>query len=218
MPDGTPSRRLALLVTPRHGLQKGVGTHTSIPPSVADRGRAVAPCTASACHDTHPDEPGRPSRPGQQDLPGNVLSVKPETVATGGGELPILVYRVRVEERFKGEFGEGKTADFVEIRMVGAAKEDRTGHPPGLALARRAASRSGPGVRVVHHHAEPHRPLHHRGTGPGRLPDPGRRQGRAGGERLRQRGSGQGVAAVCVAPAPVPYGELAQAIRSVLGE
>ena len=39
---------------------------------------------------------------------GTVISVKAGSVKAGGGELPTLVYRLRVEEPFKGDFGEGK--------------------------------------------------------------------------------------------------------------
>jgi hypothetical protein len=50
---------------------------------------------------------------------GTVLSSKPGTVQAGGGQLPIVIYRIRVDERFKGDFGQGKQAGVVEIRMVG---------------------------------------------------------------------------------------------------
>ena len=128
---------------------------------------------------------------------GTVLSVKPGTVAAGGGELPILIYRVRVDEKFKGEFGEGKQADFVEIRMVGAIKEPkRADNLRKFSLWRDVpAPGSGPGIRALHHHPEPDRPLHHRGPGPGHLPDPRRGKGRDGRECLRKRGPGQGYGA-----------------------
>ena len=54
---------------------------------------------------------------------GTVCQREDGTVDAGGGELPIVIYRVRVDERFKGDFGEGKQAEVVEIRMVGG-KDD----------------------------------------------------------------------------------------------
>ena len=56
---------------------------------------------------------------------GTVVSAKPGTVKAGGGDLPIVVYRLRVDEEFKGEFGEEKEKDLIEIRMVGTLKEIR---------------------------------------------------------------------------------------------
>jgi len=49
---------------------------------------------------------------------GTVLSAKPGTVKAGGGDLPVVVYRLRVDEEFKGQFGEGKEKGLVEIRKV----------------------------------------------------------------------------------------------------
>lgn len=56
---------------------------------------------------------------------GTVVSAKPGTVKAGGGDLPIVVYRLRVDEEFKGEFGEEKEKGLIEIRMVGTLKETR---------------------------------------------------------------------------------------------
>ncbi len=54
---------------------------------------------------------------------GTVLSAKAGTVRAGGSDLPTVTYRLRVDERFKGEFGDGKNENLVEIRMIGGAKE-----------------------------------------------------------------------------------------------
>jgi hypothetical protein len=50
---------------------------------------------------------------------GTVLSVSAGTVAVGGGQLPITVYRLRVEESFRGEFQEVKGIRIAEIRTLG---------------------------------------------------------------------------------------------------
>jgi hypothetical protein len=62
---------------------------------------------------------------------GRVVAIDSTTVRAGGGELVALVYRLRVEERFKGDFTakDGGEA-FVELRVVGGAKGARS--PEGL--------------------------------------------------------------------------------------
>jgi hypothetical protein len=56
-------------------------------------------------------------------LRGTVLSAKAGSLEVGGGQLPIVTYRVRVDEAFKGTFDEVKEgANVVEIRMVTAPK------------------------------------------------------------------------------------------------
>ena len=53
-----------------------------------------------------------------------VLAVEPGTVAVGGGELPTVTYRLRVDEAFKGEFdAAGKEAAVVEVTVVGSLKD-----------------------------------------------------------------------------------------------
>jgi hypothetical protein len=53
-----------------------------------------------------------------------VLAVEPGTVAVGGGELPTVTYRLRVDEAFKGEFdAAGKDAPVVEVTVVGSLKD-----------------------------------------------------------------------------------------------
>ena len=55
---------------------------------------------------------------------GTVVSVEPGTVQAGGGELPAVVYTVQVDDAIKGNFGSGKDASFVELRMLGSLKAD----------------------------------------------------------------------------------------------
>lgn len=56
---------------------------------------------------------------------GTVVAAIPGTVVAGGGEIPVLTYRIRVDESFKGEFEEVKGARFAELRML--AGLDRPG-------------------------------------------------------------------------------------------
>ena len=54
---------------------------------------------------------------------GTVVDVEQSTITAGGGELPMVVYRLRVEESFKGgaDVVKGDEA-MIEIRMVGSIK------------------------------------------------------------------------------------------------
>jgi len=54
---------------------------------------------------------------------GTVVDVEQTTVAAGGGELPAVAYRLRVEELFKGEADLVKGDEaMIEIKMVGSIK------------------------------------------------------------------------------------------------
>ncbi|HEY5908065.1 MAG TPA: hypothetical protein VIZ31_08460 [Vicinamibacteria bacterium] len=154
---------------------------------------------------------------------GTVLSVKPETVATGGGELPILVYRVRVDERFKGEFGEGKTADFVEIRMVGAVKEEKRADNLRKFSLWRDVPQLDRGREYVLFTTTPSRiglsTTVGLGQGAFQIRDAGKEEQAV--NAFGNVGLAKGMAADTPLrrnAGPVPYRELAQAIRSVLGK
>jgi hypothetical protein len=53
---------------------------------------------------------------------GTVLDVREGTVAVGGGELPTVTYRIRVDESFKGSYEEVKGVRIAELKMVGKLK------------------------------------------------------------------------------------------------
>jgi hypothetical protein len=57
---------------------------------------------------------------------GTVLEVREGTVQAGGGELPIVTYRIRVDEAFKGTFEEVKGLQIAEITMLGKLKVTNT--------------------------------------------------------------------------------------------
>jgi hypothetical protein len=54
---------------------------------------------------------------------GHVLSAEPGKISIGGGTLPTVTYRLRVDEAFKGEFeAKENAAPEVEITMLGTFK------------------------------------------------------------------------------------------------
>lgn len=56
---------------------------------------------------------------------GTVIDVEQSSVTAGGGELPMVVYRLRVEEMLKGEADVVKGDEaYVEIRMAGSIKDE----------------------------------------------------------------------------------------------
>lgn len=60
---------------------------------------------------------------------GTVVDVTTGTLEVGGGELPTVTYRVRVDETFKGDFSDAKDgAAFVEVRMLGEVKDVLVGN------------------------------------------------------------------------------------------
>lgn len=54
---------------------------------------------------------------------GTVISFDPTTVNVGGGELPAVTYRIRVENSFKGNFAVKDDVSYAEITMLGNIKE-----------------------------------------------------------------------------------------------
>lgn len=54
---------------------------------------------------------------------GTVIDFEPGTVDAGGGTLPTVTYRMRVEESFKGSFAEKDGVRYAEITMLGNVKE-----------------------------------------------------------------------------------------------
>src|SRR5262245_9479528 len=152
---------------------------------------------------------------------GTVVSAKPGTVQAGGGQLPIVIYRLRVDEQFKGDFGEGKQARIVEIRMVGGkeppAQGDLRHFSPFRDVPQLEAGREyvlfttrpsavglsttvglGQGAFTI--------------TGSGKSEEAVNAFGNVGLDRDLKAGVS------LRAGRPVPYGELASAIRAVVGE
>lgn len=59
---------------------------------------------------------------------GKVVDVVAGSVEAGGGRIPTLTYRFRVEQAFKGEFHTVKGTAFAEVRMVGKIQSVTVGN------------------------------------------------------------------------------------------
>lgn len=55
---------------------------------------------------------------------GTVLTKEPGSVKAGGAELNTVVYTIRVDDALKGDFGQGKDAQVIEITMLGNMKSE----------------------------------------------------------------------------------------------
>lgn len=53
---------------------------------------------------------------------GTVVSMEPGSLRAGGGELPVVRYRLRVEEAFKGRFAEKGGVRYVDVTFLGNIK------------------------------------------------------------------------------------------------
>lgn len=57
---------------------------------------------------------------------GTVMDIREGTIQVGGGELPVVTYRLRVDESFKGTFTEVKGIRVAEVKMLGKLKPQST--------------------------------------------------------------------------------------------
>ena len=78
---------------------------------------------------------------------GTVLSATEGTVEAGGGQLPIVTYRLQVEEAFRGDIPVVKGMRIAEIQMIGKSKPVRRGN---LRTRLRAAAHAGTGHRPTY--------------------------------------------------------------------
>jgi hypothetical protein len=77
---------------------------------------AVAAEASNVVHMTLRDLVAR----GDRIVRGTVLAADEGTVAAGGGNLPIVTYRIRVDEALKGSVASG---DVIEVRLLATAKQ-----------------------------------------------------------------------------------------------
>ena len=61
---------------------------------------------------------------------GTVIDVSEIRVSVGGGELPAVTYKIRVNDDFKGEFETVKGVKIAEVTMIGSLKNLADGHHP----------------------------------------------------------------------------------------
>lgn len=54
---------------------------------------------------------------------GTVIEVNADTVQAGGGDMPVLRYRIRVDDTFKGTFAEEKGVRYTEVTMIGTMSQ-----------------------------------------------------------------------------------------------
>jgi hypothetical protein len=153
---------------------------------------------------------------------GTVLSAKPGTVKAGGAELPTVTYRVRVDEAFKGEYPDPKNdRTLVEIRMVGSGKEARADG----AVQHLSVFRDVPRLEVGRDYVLFTTPPSELGLsttvglGQGAFTIQGGGKEEQAVNLYNNRGLNRGMSDARVpARGPVPYDQLAAAIRAVLSE
>jgi hypothetical protein len=161
---------------------------------------------------------------------GVVIFANPGTLAIGGGELPIVTYRVRVDERFKGEVEQVKGLQFADFRMLAARSAGTAGSPrrtmyipgmPELAVGQRyLLFANGPNAIGMSPVVGRGRGLFRIFGGPGREAVANAYGHRtmldglisAQGERLRAWDGGPGRSA----PGAIAYSQLAQEIRRIV--
>src|SRR5690348_418100 len=61
---------------------------------------------------------------GDRIVRGTVLAADEGTLAAGGGNLPIVIYRIRVDEALKGGVSPG---DVIEVRLLASMKQAKSG-------------------------------------------------------------------------------------------
>jgi hypothetical protein len=151
---------------------------------------------------------------------GTVLGAKTGTVSVGGGALPTVTYRVRVDEPFKGAYPEAKgDVRYVEIRMV-AAKDTVSGAVRHVSLFRDV-----PTLQIGQEYVL----FTTRPSAVGLSTTVGLGQGAFGiygagkdeqvVNRFGNAGLGRDLPGLNLpSQGPVPYAQLARAIRTVLGQ
>ena len=70
---------------------------------------------------------------GDRIVRGTVLGADEGTLAAGGGDLPIITYRIRVDEALKGAVSDG---DVIEVRLLGSMKQTPGGQARRLTVLR----------------------------------------------------------------------------------
>jgi hypothetical protein len=145
---------------------------------------------------------------------GTVLQADESVASAGGGNLPIVVYRIRVEDVLKGSAGEG---DVIEVRLLAAPKTAASG-PYRRANLLRDLPRFSVGRDYLFALTRPSRIGLSTtvGLGQGLFQLRGRPGEEVAVNDANNLGLFQGQAAAGTS-GPVPYATLAKEIRSILG-
>jgi len=75
-----------------------------------------------------------------------VLDVEQGSVTLGGGELPVVTYKLRVDEAFKGTFDDDKGVTVIEVSMLGSIKQA----PPANGMQKLATLPELPHLQLGH--------------------------------------------------------------------
>lgn len=156
---------------------------------------------------------------------GTVVGVNTGTVRAGGSDLPTITYRLRVAERFKGEYAIVKDdTALVEIQMVGS-KTDRSANGERHLSVFRDVPRLAMGGEYVlfttHPSAVGLSTTVGLGQGAFSITGAGKEEAAVnsfGNAGLRRGLASSSAASRIPAGGPVPYPQLAAAIRAVLSE
>jgi hypothetical protein len=172
---------------------------------------AAAPEASNVVHMTLRDLVARADRI----IRGTVLDAGEAVVSAGGGNVPIVVYRIRVEEVLKGSAGDGEV---IEVRMLGTPKQVASG-PYRRANLLRDLPRFAVGRDYLFALTRPSRIGLSTtvGLGQGLF----QLRGHPGQETAVNDANNLGLfesAGRRQAPGPVPYSTLVKEIRSVLGQ
>lgn len=151
---------------------------------------------------------------------GTVVGVDTGTVRAGGGDLPTIVYRLRVDEAFKGQYAEHKGHSVAEVRMVGAKGPVEAG-----SVRRLSALRDVPQLQMGREYVLfTTRPSSVGlsttvGLGQGAFTILGAGKDAEAVNAFNNLGLARGLdASILPGRGPVPYARLAQAIRAVLNQ
>ena len=155
---------------------------------------------------------------------GTVLDAREGTVQVGGGTLPVVTYRIQVDDEFKGTFGEVKGVPVAEVKMLGKLRPSISGpvqslgplaELPRLEVGQEylllTTPRSAAGLSTIV------------GLGQGRFVLKGKRGQEVALNDNHNRGLFRGMdtgpsGVVSTPEGAVPYSALASLIRDIVGE
>jgi hypothetical protein len=152
---------------------------------------------------------------GDRIVRGTVLAADETTVAAGGGNLPIVAYKIRVDEALKGAVSDGEV---IEVRLLAAQKRAPSGQ-----LRRASALRDLPRFNVGRDYlfvlTRPSKIGLSTtvGLGQGLFELSGRPGQEQAVNDANNLGLFNGLQAAPAAPGPVSYASLAKQIRTLLG-
>jgi hypothetical protein len=145
---------------------------------------------------------------------GTVVGSEEGTVSAGGGAIPIVTYRIKVEQTLKGSAGDGET---IEVRLLGRLKQATAG-PLRRGPIFRDLPRFTVGSDYLFVLTRPSAIGLSTtvGLGQGLFQLQGRRGAELAVNEANNLGLFSGVASAAKASGPVPYAELVKQIQSLV--